>query len=293
MSALIRAASYYARLGWRVHPCWWVLPDGNCACGAPGCTTANNRAGKHPIFGGWQNRATIDRTLIDRWWSRSPDANVAIATGSVSGIFVFDVDGPEGERTLVELERRHGPLPELYPMQWTGGGRGGWQAFFAYPEGRTISNSAGRLGPKLDTRGEGGYVLAAPNVTAEAYRWEVDRAPGVLPPEPAPDWLVDLLDPPPAERPAYTADHHEHDGDRYVLRALEAELALIASAPDGRRNEQLNESAFNLFRFVLEDRLDASAIVHGLEEAGRHAGLTEKEIAATISSAAKARGLSS
>jgi hypothetical protein len=68
-----------------------------------------------------------------------------VATGPKSGIFVLDVDGPEGEQALVALEQRHGPLPDLYPMQWTGGGRGGWQAFFAWPEGRTIRNSAGRL----------------------------------------------------------------------------------------------------------------------------------------------------
>jgi hypothetical protein len=100
----------YAHLGWRVHPC------------RPG--------EKLPLLDGWPKRATTDFTLIDRWWGRTPDANVAIATGPASGIFVLDVDGPEGERSLTDLQHRHGPLPE----------------------GRTISNSAGRLGPKLDTR---------------------------------------------------------------------------------------------------------------------------------------------
>jgi hypothetical protein len=75
------------------------------------------------------------------------------------------------------------------------------------------------------------------------------------------------------------------------LRALEDELALIASAPNGRRNAQLNDSAFCLFRFVLGGRLAASAIITGLEAAARHAGLPDSEIHKTISSAAKARGL--
>src|SRR5262245_34987969 len=124
----------YAALGWRVHPC------------RPG--------EKVPLLDGWQKRATTDQAMIERWWGRTPDANVAVATGPGSGIFVLDIDGPEGERSLAELERRYGPLPEFYPQQWTGSCRG-WQAFFVWPEGRTIRKSAGRLGPKLDTRGDG------------------------------------------------------------------------------------------------------------------------------------------
>lgn len=168
---MIQAALAYAGLRWRVHPC------------RPG--------EKLPLLEGWQNRATTDPTMIERWWGRSPDANVAVATGPGSGIFALDVDGPRGEYTLVKLERRHGCLPDLYPQQWTGGGRGGWQAFFAWPEERLIRNSAGRLGPKLDSRGSGGYVLVPPSKTKEPYRWADDRSPWDLLPEPAPPgWSI-------------------------------------------------------------------------------------------------------
>lgn len=274
MDPHLYAALDYAALGWRVHPC------------RPG--------EKLPILTDWPKRATTDQTLIDQWWGRTPDANIAVATGPGSGIFALDVDGPDGERALADLERRHGSLPEFYPMQWTGSGRG-WQAFFAYPEGRTIRNSAGRLGPKLDTRGDGGYVLVPPSLhpSGRRYAWATDRDPWEVPPEPAPDWLIDLLDPPAqpeAPRPAWNSPGRPTD-DRYLLRALEAEFALIASAPEGRRNDQLNESAFNLFRFAQEGRLDVGAIAHGLEAAARHAGLGDREITSTIRSAAAKRGV--
>jgi hypothetical protein len=272
---MIRAGLSYAGLGWRVLP---VEPGG-----------------KRPLLERWPERATTNPDQLKRWFGRSPDANLAIATGPKSGIFVLDIDGPEGERSLVELERRHSPLPELYPMQWTGGGRGGWQAFFRYPEGREIGNSAGRLGPKLDTRGTGGYCLLPPSVTAEAYQWVPDRDPWTLPPEPAPAWLANLLDPPAPPEPEYRAFSpvgNLEAGERYLQRALEAELALIASAPNGRRNDQLNESAHALFRFVCEGRLVANALIPELKAAARAAGLTDSEIASTIGSAAKARGLS-
>ncbi len=284
--ARARAALVYAKLGWHVHPCHWIRDSGACSCDDPECSSA----GKHPILKDWPDRATTDPTLIERWWGRTPDANIAVATGSGSGIFVLDVDGPEGERSLIELERHHGPLPELFTMSWTGGAHAGWQAFFAYPEGRTIGNSGGRLGAKIDTRGTRGLVVLPPSRTVNVYRWETDRNPVELPPAEAPDWLIDLLDPPPSEREAYIYDAEPSD-DRYVLRALEAELALVASAPNGRRNEQLNESAFNLFRFVIEGRMAADPIVHSLQAAARHAGLTDREIQSTIRSAARARGV--
>ena len=138
----LAAALRYAGLGWRIHPF------------EPG--------GKRPLLADWPRRATTNAGLIERWFTRTPDANVAVATGPGSGVFVLDVDGPEGERALAALERQHGALPELFPMQWTGGGRGGWQAFFAWPVGRCIRNNVGRLGAKLDTRGEAAPAWCRP-----------------------------------------------------------------------------------------------------------------------------------
>jgi Bifunctional DNA primase/polymerase, N-terminal len=122
-------------LNWRILPC--------------------QAAGKLPILKDWPNKATTDCDTIGRWWGSRPDANIAVATGPGSNLFVLDVDGPEGERALVELERRHGDMPERYCQQVTGSGKG-WQAFFKWPSGRTIRNSARKLGSGLDMRGEGG-----------------------------------------------------------------------------------------------------------------------------------------
>jgi hypothetical protein len=154
----LKAALAYAKLGWRILPIWWV-EDGHCAC--PKRTRLDDpkgdcKPGKHP-FGRFAPHgvkdATTDRSLIMRWFDREPRINIAAATGPESGLLVLDIDGAEGERSLVALERQRGCLPDLYPQQWTGGGRGGWQAFFAYPAGRQIGLSAGKLGPKLEYPG--------------------------------------------------------------------------------------------------------------------------------------------
>lgn len=270
---LARAATAYTRLGWRVHP---LRPRD-----------------KRPMLSGWQERASADPETVAAWWRETPQANIGIATGPDSGVFVLDVDADAGERSLTALEGTHGALPNLYPMQRTGGG---WQAFFAWPEGRDIRNSANRLGAHLDTRGAGGYVVAPPSVhpSGAIYAWGDERDPLAIPPEPAPCWLVDLLDPPQApepERPETWQGHKKPSANARALKALESELALVAVAPEGRRNDTLNRAAHALFRFVRGDELPGDIVRDGLAHAATHAGLPHIEAMKTIKSAANARGV--
>lgn len=285
-----RPIARYVALGWRLIPIWPVRADGRCGCGNADCRSS----GKHPIgrlAPHGVGDATADPATLKRWKAAVPDLNWAVATGPASGIIVIDIDGPAGDQALADLEARHGALPPA-PWQVTGGGRGGRQMVFAYPGGRTIRNSAGALGPKIDVRGTAGYCVVPPSITRQPYLWQVapwDAAPPALP---AP-WL-DLLDPPapaPAPRPAWSAPARTPGRGRYVARAFEAELALLACAPVGRRNDQLNASAHAVFRFVADGQLSAATATDALLAAAVHAGLARREALTTISSAAKARGV--
>jgi hypothetical protein len=266
----MKAALVLARKGLRVHPC------------RPG--------DKIPLLKDWPARATTDPDTIKEWWRQWPDVNVAVATGPESGIAVLDVDGPEGERSLADLERQYSPLPDAYPMQWTGGGRGGWQAFFAYPAGRKVGNSAGRLGPKLDTRGDRGFVLVPPSRTSYAYAWGAERSIWHVPLPPMPAWMVDLLDPPEQPHNPWTPPNPTR-GSAYAAAALKGALSRVATAANGQRNDQLNASAHSLFGLVATGELDREIVVRGLEQAAVAAGLVGIEIGRTIRSAAKAQGV--
>lgn len=273
MTALALAAIWYAENGWKVHPC--------------------RPRDKRPMLAGWREKVTSETATVERWWNETPAANIGIATGAGFGIWVLDVDGPEGDHALAALEREHGKLPELYPTTFTGGN--GWQVFFAWPEGREIRNSASKVGPSIDVRGEGGYVIVPPSVhpSGRTYRWALDRNPRHLPPVPAPAWLVDLAAPPPAPegaRGAFALDRPEVSAS-YILKAYEAELLAVAGAPQGRRNEQLNQSAYAMFRFCTEGYLSGATVADGLRAAAQHAGLTSREAISTIQSAARARGV--
>jgi replicative DNA helicase len=171
---VVDVALFYAERGWRVFPCW--------------------PREKKPLVDHWDVEATTEKNKILGWWEFNPEANVGVATGKSSGIFVLDVDGPDGEQTLSKLIAEHGNLP-ITPFVFTGKGR---QFFFSYPEGHSLRNTAKRLGAGLDTRGDGGYVVAPPSVhpNGKVYQWQKDFLPSKTPLALPPDWLIKLLEQP-------------------------------------------------------------------------------------------------
>lgn len=158
--------------------------------------------GKEPITEHGCKDATKDPAKICSWWKRWPNANVGIATGAISGVVVLDVDPQKGgHQSLVMLVAKYGELP-ITPTVLTGGG--GQHIDFQLPEGAEIHNSAGTLGPGLDVRGEGGYVIAPPSwhPSGQAYRWAPEARIDEVELAPPPDWLITLLVSPPVRAAA-------------------------------------------------------------------------------------------
>lgn len=130
--------------------------------------------------------ATTDEGLIRAWWDTWPDANPAVATGRRSGVLVVDCDGEEGLRSVCELERANTPLPPTASVRTPGGGLHLW---VRHPGG-ALPNTVRKLGPGLDTRGDGGYVLVPPALGPSGRRYRPEQS---APLAPAPRWLLDKL----------------------------------------------------------------------------------------------------
>jgi hypothetical protein len=139
---------------------------------------------KRPATANGLKDATTDPDIIQAWWTQQPDSNIAIATGAASGIFVVDVDGLDAEATLRRLEAEYGALPATVEVI-TARGR---HIYFNWPQ-EPVRNSAGKIGPHIDVRGEGGYVLSPPSIhpTGRPYCWSVDSADCIAD---APGWLL-------------------------------------------------------------------------------------------------------
>jgi hypothetical protein len=265
-----RAAQGVARAGQPVIPLHWVDGLGRCSCRKRGeCTSP----AKHPLTRNGVTNASCDARMVDTWWRRWPNANVGLATGAAADLIVVDLDGDEGVQTFEALQRRHGSCPET---RWARTGSGGWHTYFR--PGGPMPNSARKLGPGVDTRGDGGFVVVPPSVhvSGRAYAWH-NRAPVA----PIPAWLAALLRPaPPAPRPPVRL----RGADAYAAAALGNECGTVATTPQGGRNHALNRAAFSLGTLVGAGRLDESTTAGALLAAAVSAGLGEVEAERTIRS---------
>ncbi len=246
----LTAALSYAARGWAVIPLHGIK-DGKCSCGRAGC---GDSAGKHPRARDWPTAATTDPATIRGWWKRWPDANVGIATGRRSGLLVLDIDPRHGgDISLEDLIHEHGTFPAT-PEVITGSG--GRHIYFKYPPGGTYGNSAGKLGPGLDTRGDGGLIVAPPSThrSGRAYCWELSSDPADVPLAEPPDWLLELLaEQPRPEDKAHTDDKTDPPGNGNVKAAFLAMLKLPVRSDESDGSGRLLAAARQCVRYGLSD----------------------------------------
>ena len=267
-----------ADLGWHVFPC------------VPG-------AKRPALRENWQDLATTDPDRIRSWWARQP-YNIGIACGP-SGLVVIDLDvaheaaaadgtgpgldGPvSGTDALRRLCRAHG---ERYPKATytVDTPSGGTHLYFTAPA-TPVRNSAGRLGPLIDIRADGGYVVGeGSRIGGRGYAARGGVLPLALP---LPTWIARLLTEEPAlpetARPLPVLDRAQ--GRAYALAAFREETRRVAQARVGTRNDTLNRAAFNLGQLVAAGLIPPLPVMTGLAEAASRAGLPDDEARRTIRS---------
>ena len=237
---------------------------------------------KVPLAGSHGCRdATIDHDATRARWARTPTANIGVATGAQSRIWVVDVDPRHGgDRALDDLVGEHGDLPPTVRVLTPSGGFHFWWRWPA--GGPEIRNSAGRIGAGLDVRGEAGYVLAPPSSLADGrrYRWAKNGAGAI---GEAPSWLVDLAAPVPRTmRSSSESKPPPDDIERYVASAAASELDALANAAHGARNDILNRAAFALAQLVKAGALPQAWVEEQLEGRALAIGLPASEAPRTI-----------
>lgn len=208
---------------------WHVLPLHDLASGSCSCGRACDSPGKHPRTEHGVKDATKDPAQIQAWLTQWPTMNVGIATGP-SGLLVLDVDPKNGgEASWNDVVKRHGDGIANSIRVRTGGGGG--HVYYARPPANghgDLGNTAGKLGPGLDTRGAGGYVVAPPSLHKSGKRYE---------------WVQD--------------NGLEHEllalptalfQDLTRVKPREATLVVPEAIADGRRNDTLFRMAASLQR---------------------------------------------
>jgi hypothetical protein len=158
-----------------------------------------------------------------------------------------------------------------------------------------LPSSTGRIGPGLDTRADGGYVLAPPSLHPDGpvYRWSNSRPLAIVP-----EWLAAR-----AQRSTTTmtapsvvpsASTWTRSPGAYGRAVLDRECEAVATAPCGTRNDTLNRASFALHQLVAGGELDQGEVHHRLLDAASACGLVDDphdephSVERTIASGARA-----
>jgi hypothetical protein len=155
MNSLFEAALQFAERGYSVIP----ITPGN----------------KKPPLVKWEQyqkeKASISQ--IKEWWTKWPNANVAIVTGEISGFCVVDHDRYKPtycEETALQY------FPDSIVTATATSPQNGLHMYFAWPGDRIAGDSdAGGL-KNIDFRCDGNYIVAPPSVNGNGkkYSWILD-----------------------------------------------------------------------------------------------------------------------
>jgi len=227
--------------------------------------------------------ATIDPDRITEMIRRQPRGLLAIRTGAVSGLAVVDVDIKSFDDSGFPASYDPGYLTmsgldaeRLLPgtvMQSTGSG--GLHFLYAHPgPGFYLLSGAGKYGPGVDSKADGGYIVVAPSVSRSGpYTWtpdgRYDHAITALP-----EALADRIRPPAVA--VVTA--RKATGPCGVRTRLGGLVAAVLRAPVGQRNDLLHWAAKKAGEMVAAGDIDQRTAVAILQDAGTEVGLTATEV---------------
>ena len=205
-----------------------------CSCGTRLCGSV----GKHPVSKGWQkNPITHPQVAIKTFMTK----NVGVLTGSTglgpsTRLIVLDVDNKnDGGISLHNLELEHGKIGDTLTVR-TGNG---FHYYFKVKDDVEVPNSAGLVGPGIDVRGEGGYVVAPPSSHAngKSYSFVASASQDIAW---MPEWLLE----------AATSKRRKEQRSRSLVKAI-----------SGGRNDHLTSIAGMMRRNGLSETAIREALL--------------------------------
>jgi hypothetical protein len=195
--------------------------------------------GKTPVLRDWEHRATADRRQILRWWAGDRDNNIGVATGR-SGLLVIDLDDGRGQEPPPRFAGARNGREALAMLAAELGAEvptntfevltpsGGSHLYSRAPTGLELRDSSGSLAWKVDSRGHGGYCVAAGSVS-EQGGYRVARSGGVAE---LPAWLAATLTPAPRPDPVVAVEVPRGRASAYVRAIVESEAHSVAADRD-------------------------------------------------------------
>jgi len=185
------------------------------------------RSTKAPATPHGHHDATNDPAGVRELWRRWPGPLIGTPTGTVNAFDVVDVDPRHGGDIWHAAHRENLPGTRIHGTR-----SGGLHILFRHLNG--VRNSAGKIAPGIDIRGEGGFIVW----------WPAAGCPVVAGGAPTewPGWLHAevLREPKPTRTGTATIPRQQTDqlASRY-RRFVEKLLANVLNASDGEKHDTL------------------------------------------------------
>lgn len=217
---MTQTAIDYARRGWAVFPC--------------------KPKAKEPATPHGFKDASKDPATIAEQFERMPSANIGIATGTASGVWVLDIDPRNGgDESIRKLAADGLDLGETLTAITGGGGL----HYFYRVNGAPV-RCRSNVWRGVDVKGDGGYIVAPGSIhpSGESYEW-MNESPIID----APDWLIQAVTAEPA-KPEPIAKPSSGDTGKTLAAILE-----IKTTDNGDGSKRLYTAACRCVEHGLSD----------------------------------------
>ena len=229
----------------------------------------------------WKQYQTKPPTFeeVSQWWKRWPDSNISTATGEITDLFIIDCDTHKAILFIEEI------LPDSLVLPITLTPRGGRHYYFRHTEGfKNTVNVFSGTPPGIDIRTSGGQILLPPSEkNGTPYKWMDGLGIHQVQRPTLPVKLLNAL----MEATKKDSDNkhvRKTEPGAYGAAALAGELATLAKAIQGERNDALNRSSHALGQLVAVGELDVGQVETALMSVALSIGLSREEAAKTIKS---------
>lgn len=195
---------------------------------------------KSPVCAGGFKVATTDPGRLRSLFAHSAATLIGFPTGKASGIIGIDIDPRHGGDAWYEANKDNLPPTRIHQT-----GSGGLHILFKYEEDSGIRNSASKIAPGVDVRGEGGYLIHWPSAGEPI----LDASPIA----PLPAWLDtacrpaavsgSVAAPRPASRPMPAG---APDASAYGEAALRGACDDLRHAHEGEKHHAINKAGYSV-----------------------------------------------
>lgn len=238
------------------------LAEAAIAIGLPVIPCGANKAPVGHLVPHGLHDASADPATIRRWFNHPDAVMIGMPTGQRAGVVVVDVDVKDGAQGGAWLSANSHRMPQTRTIRT---GSGGLHIYLTWP-GDRVKNSASKIAPGIDVRGDGGYVIVPPSPGYAV----ADNAPLAD----IPDWLLPVLCPPeapPAPPPVAAPRQAIPNGGTPLGRETLAQRCdEIRNAWDGTKHRAINEGAFAVGGMVATGHLEEGTAWAELRSALAH-----------------------